>query len=70
MIGAIFVVGVLAGLAIAAFFMRKPKPRKASVHVVSAVGIGGNVSAESIDAEWTRQIFRQLASGRFFEIRI
>jgi hypothetical protein len=37
----------------------------------SALGVGGsNTSVESINAEWQGQIFKQLASGRFFEIRI
>jgi hypothetical protein len=69
MIGVAFISGILAGLAVAAFLRPKPKPPEASPHVPSAIGVG-NTSAEAIDAEWTKQIFAQLASGRFFEIRI
>ena len=33
------------------------------------IGVGGqNTSVESINAEWQQQIFKQLASGHFFEI--
>jgi hypothetical protein len=36
----------------------------------SMVGVGFNrADAKSIDAEWQQRIFKQMASGRFFELR-
>ena len=35
----------------------------------SAIGVDRNVSAEAINNEWQQQVFKQMASGHFFEIQ-
>jgi hypothetical protein len=60
MIGAVF-----------AWLRRRPvkQPPEQRVHW-TAIGVGGsNTSVESINDDWSRQVFKQLASGRLFEIR-
>jgi hypothetical protein len=69
MIRVVGIIGFLAGLLTAAWFKPKPAPPPAAHSEWTALGTGGASSAESVDADWTRQIFRQVASGRFFEIR-
>jgi hypothetical protein len=60
-------VGIIIGLAIAGIYnARTIAPVERRAHWTA---VGGNVSAESVDSEWQKQIFRQMANNRFFEIR-
>jgi hypothetical protein len=44
-----------------------PAPKQQYVQW-AALGIGGQTTNESVDAQWTREIMAKLAAGRFFEI--
>jgi hypothetical protein len=69
MIGVWLIVGFLIGLASAALANHASATKSQTTVAHSewtALGTGGVGSAEGIDADWTRRVFRQMASGRFF----
>jgi hypothetical protein len=72
MIAGVFVAGVVLGTALGLWWALSPRtPASPAVHVPSAIGVGGqNASVESINAEFQQRIFKEMAAGHFFEIRI
>ena len=70
MIATVFVAGVVLGTALGlwwALASRTPAS-PAQAHMPSAIGVGGNTSVEAINNEWQQRIFREMATGRFFEL--
>jgi hypothetical protein len=71
-VAAVFVAGVVLGTALGLWWALSPRTTAspAHVHVPSAIGVGGsNINVEAINDDWSRRVFKQLASGRFLEIR-
>jgi hypothetical protein len=69
MIGVAGIIGFLVGLLVATWFKPNPTKAESSQRQAHWTAVGGNVSPESVNAEWQQQIFRQMSKNRFFEIR-